>query len=121
MRAANGGSKAVSAWGIAARRGGQRVIVRLAEVAWIAAEGNYCVLHHADGASRRKEPLGRLLGHLPPESFVRVSRSAVVNLSHVRELRPKSHGDARLALKDGTLLAVTRTCRAELARRLQQD
>lgn len=119
MRAARAGSKAVSTWGIAARRDGRRVIVRLAEVAWIAAAGNYCVLHHADGVSRRKEPLVRLLGHLPREGFVRVSRSAVVNLGQVRELRPKSHGDALLVLRDGTLLTVSRSRRAELQRRLK--
>ena len=117
MRAAKAGSRAVSAWGIAARRDGRRVIVRLAEVAWIAADGNYCVLHRRGETHRRKEALASLLPRLPRDRFVRVSRSAAVNVDHVRELRPKSHGDATVLLDDGATLKVSRTRRPELARR----
>lgn len=104
--------------GIAARHDGRRVIVRLAEVTWIEADGNYCIIHHSSGRLRRKEPLHRLARRLSPARFLRVSRSTLVNVDHVRELRPKSHGDAVVVLEGGATLLVSRTRRAEVAARL---
>lgn len=109
-----------AALGLTARIGGRRAIVRFADITWIEAEGNYCVIHRAGEPLRRKEPLSRLAERLPAGHFVRISRSAVVNVDHVRELRPKSHGDALLVLAGGTILTVSRAHRAEVAARLQR-
>ena len=38
---------------------------------------------------------------LDPAEFVRINRSAVVNLDRVRELRPRTHGEFSLLLKEG--------------------
>lgn len=84
------------------------------------AAGNYCFIHRAEDRLRRKEPLSRLAERLPGGLFVRISRSAVVNMGHVRELRPKSHGDALLVPALGRTLPVSRSRRAEVAVRPQR-
>jgi two-component system LytT family response regulator len=64
------------------------------------------------------ERLGALEERLPPERFVRISRSALVNITHVLSLGPKSHGDQHLILRSGAQLTVSRLRRQELLKRL---
>jgi two-component system LytT family response regulator len=52
-----------------------------------------------------------LESRLSPREFVRVSRSALANLTRVKELQPLTPGEHVLILRDGTRLAVTRPLR----------
>ncbi len=88
------------------------------EVAWVAAD-DYCVTVHARG--RRyllRESLDALEARLAPAGFVRVHRSALVNLARVRHLCDEG-GEAALRLDDGTRLPVSRRRRPALARALR--
>jgi DNA-binding LytR/AlgR family response regulator len=51
---------------------------------------------------------------LNPEKFVRVHRSHIVNLDYLLEIEPLGSGDARLKLRDGTLVGCSRTYRDAL-------
>jgi two-component system LytT family response regulator len=46
--------------------------------------------------------------------FVRISRSALVNLDRVREWQPLFHGDSVVVLNDGLKLTATRAFRDRL-------
>ena len=48
---------------------------------------------------------------LDPSRFVRVHRSAVVNVERVREVQPWFHGELVLLLDDATRLTIGRTYR----------
>jgi two-component system LytT family response regulator len=61
-----------------------------------------------------REPLRELEARLDPHRFVRVHRSAIVNLARVRELQPHFHGDGILVMQDGSRLRVSRARRAHL-------
>lgn len=98
-------------------RSGDRVLlVRAAEVDWIGAEGNYAELHAGGRSYLIRETMGALEARLDPGVFLRVHRSAIVNLDRVRELRPCPGGDYRLLLSDGTELRLSRGYRARLER-----
>ncbi len=89
-------------------------------VAWIEGAGNYVVLH-ADGQRHLyRALLGRLAEKLDPARFVRVHKSAIVNLDFVRELLPDSHGEFTVVLRDGTAVKLSRTFRAGVEARLGQ-
>jgi len=45
---------------------------------------------------------------LDPELFVRIHRSAIVNVDHIRELEPYFHGEYVVILRDGTRLMASR-------------
>jgi len=49
-------------------------------------------------------PLKRLEERLEAHGFVRVHRSAIVNVDRIRELEPWFHGEYVVILKDGTKL-----------------
>ena len=59
--------------------------------------------------------LKRLEARLDPDRFVRVHRSAIVNVSAVRKLRHLGHGDYEAILDDGSMVRVSRTRRPQLA------
>ncbi len=78
------------------------------DVEWIEADGNY-VLLHADGRKYMlRENIGSLERKLDPAVFHRVSRSAIVRLTIVRQIETAFHGAYKLILRDGTRVRTSR-------------
>lgn len=57
---------------------------------------------------------------LDPDAFVRIHRSAIVNLDRVREMRPFFRGELVVVLNDGTQLRMSRSRREELESRFRR-
>lgn len=105
---------------IAVKSSGRIKVVRPAEVDWIGAADNYAELHVGPSSHLLRMTLSSLSERLPPEQFARISRSALVNLERITEMRPKSHGDYVIVLRDGTCLQGSRNYRQMLAGLLGQ-
>ena len=91
------------------------------DVVWIAAEGAYVRLHTAQRTSHlHRALLGEMEAALDPRQFVRIHRSAMVNLDWVEELQPESHGEFAVVLKDRSVVRLSRTHRAALQALLGQ-
>ena len=90
------------------------------DVDWIEAAGVYIYLHAGPQRHLYRSSVTQLLQRLNPRRFVRIHRSAAVNTSRIRELRPLSHGDFELILKDGTELALSRAYRSQVEAWLRQ-
>jgi LytTr DNA-binding domain len=93
---------------------GRSFFVRTADVDWIEAARNYVRLHAHGRVHTVRTTLAALEGRLDPERFRRISRSALVNLDHVREVQPWFHGDAVVILEDGARLGLSRRYRGNL-------
>jgi two-component system LytT family response regulator len=93
---------------IAIKEGPQTQYVDTRLIDWVEAAGNYMVLHAAGVNHVIRETLSALETNLPPEQFVRVSRSCVVNLDAVRSLHATKPGEYMLMLKDGKQVSVSR-------------
>lgn len=90
------------------------------EIQWIEAQ-DYCVLLHLAGEHIfRRGTLKQFLHTLDPAMFVRVHRSAAVNIRHVRELTITVSGGLTARLTSGADVAVAKTFRSELEERLRQ-
>jgi two-component system LytT family response regulator len=91
-------------------RFGSRVyFVRADEVDWIGGEGNYARLHTAGKRHLVRETLKSVESRLDPRQFVRVHRSAIVNVDRIATLQPHSHGQYVVTMKDGARLTSSRT------------
>jgi two-component system LytT family response regulator len=99
---------------IAIKSGGRILFVRLGEVDWIEAADNYVNLHTGQVSHLLRETMNGLEARLSPRRFVRISRSAMVNIEHIKELQPAMHGDYVVVLANGTKLTVTRAYREKL-------
>jgi two-component system, LytTR family, response regulator len=82
--------------------------VSASQIDWIEADRNYLVLHCGARAHLIRSTLEAFALRLDPAEFVRINRSTVVNLDRVRELRPRTHGEFSLLLKEGRELLCSR-------------
>ena len=92
------------------------VLLPLTRVDRLESARNYVVLHAGRESFRVRSTLDRLEQRLDPRRFVRVSRTAIVNVDRVAELQPWSHGDWVVVLSDGAKLRLTRSFRDRLER-----
>jgi two-component system LytT family response regulator len=95
----------------------QRVqIVRVADIDWIEA-ADYCAkLHVGSGVHVVRVSLGALERLLDPASFVRVHRSAIINVERLKEIVLEGTGDGIVVLADGTKVRLARSRRAAVDR-----
>lgn len=91
------------------RFGSKVYFVPAADVDWIGGEGNYARLHAAGKRHLVRETLKSVESRLDPRQFVRVHRSAIVNVDRIATLQPHSHGQYVLTMKDGARLTSSRT------------
>jgi two-component system, LytTR family, response regulator len=94
------------------------VFIKAAEIDWIEAADYYVSIHAGGRSHLLRKTMAEIETELDPERFVRVHRSAIVNLDRVRELHPLFRGDSVLVLQDGTKLRLSRARREEFERRL---
>lgn len=97
-------------------RGGTRVVAAT-EVEWIEASGNYARLHLPDGAFLYRMPLARLERELDGSRFLRVHRSAIVNVDAIQRVEPLPSGDADVRLASGAQVRLSRRYAKEFHRR----
>jgi two-component system, LytTR family, response regulator len=93
---------------------GRILFLRLADLEWIEAADNYAELHVGQQAHLVRETLTALEAKLPAGRFLRISRSAIVNLECVKELHPMFHGEYVVLLRNGARLTLTRGYRDKL-------
>ncbi|MFP7722383.1 LytTR family DNA-binding domain-containing protein [Lysobacter sp. A3-1-A15] len=96
---------------------GREFLVRVDDIDWIEAAGNYVTLHVGERLYPLRETMGGIGGRLDAR-FARVHRSAIVNLDRVREIEPFDTGDARAHLLSGAAVPVSRRYRQALKDRL---
>jgi two-component system LytT family response regulator len=103
------------------KSGGATRFVRATDIDWIEAAGVYASLHVAGKELLYRVSLNDLAEKLDPRRFVRVHRSAIVNIESILQLEPISHGEFDAVLKNGSRTRVSRTFRAQLEKRLGQS
>lgn len=99
---------------LATRHGSRVTFVRVDDIDWIDAAGNYARLHVAGAIHLLREPLKTLETRLDPERFLRVHRSAIVNVERIATVEPYFHGEYILTMKDGAKLTSSRRQSARL-------
>ncbi len=85
--------------------------IKTADIDWIEASGNYVVLHAGKENHVVRETLATFEAQLSPKEFVRVSRSAIVNLDRVEHFEPTFNNEHVIVLSTGAKLAMTRGLR----------
>ena len=96
-------------------------LVPVADIDLIESAGVYVTLHVAGKEILYRAPLHVLAGKLDPKRFIRVHRSAIVNIESVLQLDHLSHGEFEAVLKHDARAKVSRSYRANLETRLGQS
>jgi two-component system LytT family response regulator len=100
---------------------GRTRFIPVADIDWIESAGVYVTLHVGTKEWLYRAALGELARKLDPMRFVRIHRSAVVNIASVSHLEPISHGEFEIVLKNGSRPRMSRIYRAQLEKRLGQS
>jgi two-component system LytT family response regulator len=93
---------------IAVKRNGRILLLPTHTIDWIEAEDNYVLLHCGKDAYMLRQTLSNIQNRLDPDTFIRVHRSAIVNIEALKELQPGFDGAYGVELKDGTKLRLSR-------------
>jgi two-component system LytT family response regulator len=102
------------------KAGGVTRFLPVAEVDWIEAADVYVTLHTAGKEILYRAALSEMAERLDSRRFVRIHRSAIVNIDCVAQLEPLSHGEFDVVLKSGARLRLSRTYKGHLEERLGQ-
>ena len=96
-------------------RSGRAIIpVAVDTVSWFEADRDYVAVHVGRSRHLVHVALSRLEKRLDPARFVRIHRTSIVNLEHVRAFKSLGKGRLIAELIDGTQLEVSRNRAKEL-------
>jgi len=99
---------------LAVESGGRLVFLKVSEVDWIEAAGNYLNLHEGKQSYLLRGRISGLEKSLSPEQFFRIHRSTIVNLDRIQEFQPLFKWEGLVVLKDGCRLSASRSCSQKL-------
>jgi len=100
------------------KSGGRVHFLRVEDIVWIEAAGNFVRLHSCHETHLVRTSMKSVERQLDPKAFLRIHRSAIVNIDRIRGLTPSSHGEYVATMQDDTRLQVSRVYARELDRLL---
>jgi two-component system, LytTR family, response regulator len=89
-------------------------LVPVEQIDWFESAGNYVRLHVGGDRFLLRQTMSGLEEKLDPAQFVRIHRSAIVNVERIREMKPTSHGEYHVILADDTRLTLSRVYRERI-------
>src|SRR5205085_1706371 len=95
---------------------GKVTFVDVPDIDWVGSADNYVELHVGSHSHLLRETMNNIEAKLPPDQFVRISRTTIVNIARVKELQPLFHGEYAIILRDGAKLTLSRSHRDQLPR-----
>ena len=97
---------------IKVKSSGTYIFLRVEEIDWIESEANYLRLHVGKNSYLVRGTMNSIEQKLDPNKFVRIHRSAIVNLDSIKEVHPwVQQGEYSLSLLDGRKLTISRNYR----------
>jgi len=103
------------------RSGGRVVFLGLDEIDWVEAAANYVKVNAGKQSYLLRKGIGEIAEKLDPALFVRIHRSAIVNIRRIKELQPVNSGEYIVILKDGKELSCSRGYRAGLQELIEKS
>lgn len=83
------------------------LFLKATEIDHVEADGNYVQIHAGPERHMVRDTMAAMEARLGPAGFMRLSRSAIVNLARIRELKPLAAGEYLVVLQSGARLDMT--------------
>jgi two-component system LytT family response regulator len=93
---------------------GEVVFIKTSSIDWVAAAGNYVRLFAGNESHLLRDSMQNIAAELDPAVFLRVHRSAIVNIERVRKIVPVADGTLSIVLHNGTAVPLGPTYRTAL-------
>ncbi|NOU50577.1 response regulator transcription factor [Pseudoalteromonas sp. JBTF-M23] len=95
-----------------------RQLVAFDEIYWIDAAGDYMCIHTQVETFVMRARMKNLINHILPPEFIRIHKSSIVNLKHIRSLEALRNAEFNAYLTNNNVLKVSRTYSANLKAKL---
>jgi two-component system LytT family response regulator len=95
-------------------------LIDAASIQWLEADDNYVHVHTLRARHLIRRTLTDLLLQLGEQRFVRIHKSAAVNLAEIDSLTPLFKGDHEIRLRSGAVLRLSRRFKDAVFARLQR-
>ncbi len=95
--------------------GEKEILLPAEKIDWIEAAQYYCCLHTNGHKYMLREAIANLDRSLDPRQFVRIHRSAIVNLNRIKEVYREGRMEGTVVLSDGQRLKLSKAGREKLA------
>ncbi len=112
VRPGNGARRWRERFGVRVRD--EVIFIKVSSIDWIAAAGNYVRLYSGTESHLLRDSLQNLATELDPATFLRVHRSAMVNIERVRKIVPAADGSLSIVLHNSTAIPLGPTYHAGL-------
>jgi two-component system LytT family response regulator len=93
---------------------GRILFLSVSDIRWIGAEENYVRISTGSETHLLRETMTRVQEKLDPAMFVRVHRSAIVNLQFVKEVRTDPPCGFTVVMTNGQKISMSRSCRSRV-------
>ena len=114
LEVTSGGSMSELQHSVSMKSGSEWIRVRLDDISWIEAAGDYMCVHTLEGTHIIRKTLKQFEQELDPSLFPRVNRSAMINMSKLKRLTPNSNGEYLAQLTSGDSVKVSRKYKFKL-------
>jgi len=114
LEVTSGGSMSELQRSVSMKSGSEWIRVRLDDISWIEAAGDYMCVHTLEGTHIIRKTLKQFEQELDPNLFPRVNRSAMINMSKLTRLTPNSNGEYLAQLTTGDSVKVSRKYKFKL-------
>ena len=104
---------------LVARRGAKHYFVRVADIVWIEAEGNYVRVQTGEKSHLIRGTMKDMETKLDPAEFVRIHRSAFVAVEHIQSIAAREQGEYLVTMQGGAKLVSSRGYSERLRRLLR--
>ncbi|HEY1501224.1 MAG TPA: LytTR family DNA-binding domain-containing protein [Acidobacteriaceae bacterium] len=94
--------------------GEKEILLPLEKIDWVEAAEYYCCLHSGGRSYMLRETISDLSERMDPGRFVRVHRSAIVNLDRIGEIYREGTAQGSIRLADGQIVKMSKAGRERL-------
>jgi two-component system LytT family response regulator len=95
---------------------GKIFVIRFREISHVESFGNYVRMHVGKEILQIRTTIGAFEAFLDPNRFIRIHRSFIVNMEHIKEIEPAHRGDYVVRLNNGAGLSLSRSYRNNVRR-----
>jgi two-component system LytT family response regulator len=96
------------------RKAGRIFFMNVEEIDWIEATDNYVKLHVGYESHLIRGTISGLESRLDPGKFLRIRRTIIVNIQHIKELHPLVKGEYEIIFRSGTKVTSSRRFRKKI-------
>lgn len=88
--------------------------IKTADIIWVESQADFVKVHTTGAAQLVRETLQSLEARVDPAKFLRIHRSSLINLDHVKKVTPALYGDYTVLMSDDSKLRLSRKNRGKL-------